>query len=76
MAPGSWQTIRIYTSASLAERLRRYVQVVVLSEGVGSSPTGCIFFCVWLVVKTRRKKKLSTTRGFEPRRAKPINLAG
>jgi hypothetical protein len=31
--------------AFVAERLRRYVQVVVLFEGVGSSPTECnIFF--------------------------------
>ena len=29
------------STASLAERLRRYVQVVVLFEGVGSSPTEC-----------------------------------
>ena len=30
--------------AFVAERLRRYVQVVVLFEGVGSSPTECIHF--------------------------------
>jgi hypothetical protein len=30
-------------TALLAERLRRYVQVVVFSEGVGSIPTECIF---------------------------------
>ena len=32
------------SSALLAERLRRYVQVVVFSEGVGSSPTECTSF--------------------------------
>ncbi len=31
--------------AFVAERLRRYVQVVVNFVGVGSSPTECIFFC-------------------------------
>ena len=31
------------TTAFVAEWLRRYVQVVVLSEGAGSSPVECIF---------------------------------
>ena len=31
----------MYINAFVAERLRRYVQVVVLFEGVGSSPTEC-----------------------------------
>jgi hypothetical protein len=31
-------------TAFVAEWLRRYVQVVVLSEGAGSSPVECIFF--------------------------------
>jgi hypothetical protein len=38
-------SVRILDVAFVAERLRRYVQVVVLFEGVGSSPTECnIFF--------------------------------
>ena len=35
--------------AFVAERLRRYVQVVVLFEGVGSSPTECIIFFAFFV---------------------------
>ena len=35
-----------YENAFVAERLRRYVQVVVNFVGVGSSPTECmILFC-------------------------------
>ena len=38
-------SFRTLDVAFVAERLRRYVQVVVLFEGVGSSPTECnIFF--------------------------------
>ena len=63
--------------ASLAERLRRHVQVVIISDGVGSIPTGCIFFLVYLVdglnwagkvskrketKKQKKKKKWGNTR--------------
>jgi hypothetical protein len=34
-------SVRVSDVAFVAERLRRYVQVVVLFEGVGSSPTEC-----------------------------------
>jgi hypothetical protein len=34
----------VYINAFVAERLRRYVQVVVNFVGVGSSPTECSFF--------------------------------
>jgi hypothetical protein len=35
--------------AFVAERLRRYVQVVVIFDGVGSSPTECNTFFVFFV---------------------------
>ena len=37
-------SVRVLDVAFVAERLRRYVQVVVLFEGVGSSPTECNTF--------------------------------
>ena len=40
----------------MAERLRRYVQVVVNFVGVGSSPTECIFFKSFMFLVTRKKK--------------------
>ena len=39
-----YEDLTTTSSALLAERLRRYVQVVVFSEGVGSSPTECTSF--------------------------------
>ena len=47
------------TSAFVAEWLRRYVQVVVLSEGAGSSPVECIFVrydTANVRVKNRKRK--------------------
>ena len=49
----------MYINAFVAERLRRYVQVVVNFVGVGSSPTECSFFflCRALKGNTQAKKK-------------------
>ena len=42
-------SVRVLDVAFVAERLRRYVQVVVIFDGVGSSPTECNTFFVFFV---------------------------
>jgi hypothetical protein len=46
-------------NAFVAERLRRYVQVVVNFVGVGSSPTECSFFFV--AIGEEQKAKIGGT---------------
>jgi hypothetical protein len=78
---------RVLDVAFVAERLRRYVQVVVLFEGVGSSPTECnIFFLdvvFWLIscpyhvrlirITTQPDSNQNTTRN---NRRKQLNSGG
>ena len=55
-------------NAFVAERLRRYVQVVVNFVGVGSSPTECSFFffsIAWPGDSESELKKMAVP-GFEP----------
>jgi hypothetical protein len=49
----------IHMNAFVAERLRRYVQVVVNFVGVGSSPTECSFFFV--AIGEEQKAKIGGT---------------
>ena len=44
--------------ASVAERLRRWIQVPVNFVGVGSIPTGCTFLLLLLHSRRRAKKLL------------------
>ena len=48
------------SDASVAERLRRWIQVPVNFVGVGSIPTGCTFFFPWAF-------SLQTKKLLEPR---------